>query len=121
MVSLTNDAVLCSAGRAAESIDKEQWIVLLHVDRTSLSILLAVDKSVSGKRFENQSAVNVTSIQEKELINQYRSSDISDFMSYYLRYCLKEMFIKLGLMAALLFVNNNITGRCCYTNFYILS
>jgi len=69
MVSLTNDAVLCSAGRAAESIDKEQWIVLLHVDRTSLSILLAVDKSVSGKRFENQSAVNVTSIQEKELIN----------------------------------------------------
>lgn len=29
-------------------------------------------------------------------------------MPYYLCYCLKEMFIKLGLMAALLFVNNNI-------------
>jgi len=30
------------------------------------------------------------------------------------------MFIKLGLMAALLCVNDNIKG-CCYINFYILS
>jgi hypothetical protein len=49
-----------------ESIDKEQWTVLLHVDRTSWRILLAADKSVSGIPFENKSAANVTSIQEKE-------------------------------------------------------
>jgi len=121
MVSLTNEVVLCSAGQAAGSVDKEQRIVLLHVDRTSWSILLAVDKSVSGIRFENQSAVNVTSIQEKEWINEYRLSDISDFMTYFLRYCLKKMFIKLGLMAAFLFVNDKIEGRCCYIYLFILS
>jgi hypothetical protein len=66
LVSLTNEIVLCSAGQAVESIDKEQWIVLLHVDRTSWRILLAADKGVSGMPFENQSAANVTSIQEKE-------------------------------------------------------
>jgi hypothetical protein len=48
------------------SIDKEQWIVLPHVDSTSRRILLAADKGVTGITFYSVSAVTVTSIQEKE-------------------------------------------------------